>query len=296
MAVNLHPARWWSPVAGRSAACQLCPRGCIVAPGRTGWCGVRQNVDGQLVSLAYGRPVAVQVDPIEKKPLAEYLPGTRTFSVGTYGCNLGCVFCQNHHLSRGTYGEAELARPPVVPDEIVAAARRHGCASVAFTYNEPLVWAEYAVDIARAARAAGLGTVLVSNAYATAEAAADILPWIDAANLDIKGFSEDFYREMADGSLAPVLATAEACHRRGIHLELTNLVIPGKNDSAVMVDGLIGWVRDVLSPDVPVHFSAYHPDHRYYGSPPTLAATLHRLRDMALAAGLHRIHLGNVQA
>jgi len=255
---------------------------------------VRRNVGGALVSLAHGRPVALQVDPIEKKPFAAFLPGTRTFSLGTYGCNLGCVFCQNHHLSRGAYAEAELARPTVPPEEIVAAARRHACASVAFTYNEPVVWAEYAIDIARAARAAGLATVLVSNGYVTAEAAADLLPWIDAANLDVKGFAEDFYRDMAGGRLAPVLATAEACHRGGIHLEITNLVIPGRNDAPGMVADLIAWVRDTLSPDVPVHFSAYHPDHQYHASPPTPPATLRNIRAMALAAGLRHVHLGNV--
>jgi pyruvate formate lyase activating enzyme len=257
--------------------------------GGSGFCGIRRNLDGQLRALAYGHPVAIQVDPIEKKPLAEFLPGTRTFSLGTHGCNLGCRFCQNHHLSRGRYSAAELAAPETTPDEIVAAARHHGCRSVAFTYNEPLTWGEYVVDIARAARAAGLATVLVSNGYVTPEAAADIFPLIDAANIDIKGFSEDFYREMTDGQLAPVLAAAAAFHRGGGHLEITNLVIPGKNDSPAMVEALLSWIRDALSPEIPVHFSAYHPDHQYHASPPTPAATLHRIRQAARNAGLTRV-------
>lgn len=295
MTVPPHPASWWASAPGAAVICRLCPRACVIPLGECGFCGIRQNQAGRLVALAYGRPVALQVDPIEKKPLAEFMPGTRTFSLGTYGCNLGCVFCQNHHLSCGRYTVAELAQPELAPAELVAAARHQGCTSVAFTYNEPVTWGEYVIEVAAAAHAAGLATVLVSNGYLTLTAAADIFPGIDAANLDLKGFSEEFYRELTGGELAPVLAAAKAFRDGGGHLELTNLVIPGKNDAPEMIEALLTWVRDELSPEVPLHFSAYHPAHRYAGSPPTPAATLYRIRDAAHAAGLRHIYLGNLR-
>jgi len=292
---RFHPAAWWEPATGAAVACRLCPRECLIPAGGSGFCGIRRNVAGRLFAVAYGRPVALQVDPIEKKPLAEFQPGTLTFSLGTYGCNLACAFCQNHHLSCGRYTEAELARTEVEPAVIVDAARRHGCSSVAFTYNEPLVWGEYVMAVAGAARAAGLATVLVSNGYVNPVAAAEIFPLIDAANIDLKGCSEAFYQRLTGGRLAPVQAAAKAFFAGGGHLELTNLVIPGQNDSPEMIAALVAWVREELSPEVPIHFSAYHPDHRYHASPPTPAASLYRIRDAAHAAGLRRVYLGNIR-
>jgi pyruvate formate lyase activating enzyme len=247
-----------------------------------------------MVSFAYGRPVALQVDPIEKKPLNEFLPGTRTFSLGTFGCNLDCVFCQNHHLSRGRYSSSDTAsEPPFPPEKIAELAVEKGCGSVAFTYNEPLVWGEYVVDCAAAARMRGLKTVLVSNAYVELSAARDIFPLIDAANFDVKGFGS-FYDGMTGGKLRSVLDAVEFYHSLGGHLEITNLVVPGRNDGDKEVSALLDWASSELGLDVPLHFSAFHPAHRFHFAPPTPKETLFRIRDMALERGFESVYLGNV--
>ncbi|OGV52914.1 MAG: AmmeMemoRadiSam system radical SAM enzyme, partial [Lentisphaerae bacterium GWF2_52_8] len=205
-------ARWWKKAEGKTLKCQLCPRECAIAEGRKGFCQVRQNIGGELFSLSYGYPVAIHVDPIEKKPLAEFMPGTRTFSIGTYGCNLNCSFCQNYQLSRGSYNEQSRS-DYASPELIVELAPKHGCSSIAFTYNEPTVFAEYAFDIATLAKRAQIPTVIVSNGYITLEAARDLYPLINAANIDMKGFSEEFYRDMTGARLKPVLDAMEYFHK-----------------------------------------------------------------------------------
>lgn len=287
-----HEARWWKAAEDGAAGCFLCPRRCHIKDGAAGFCGVRRNEGGRLLTIAYGYPVAMHVDPIGKKPLANFLPGTKTFSLGTFGCNLDCCFCQNHELSRGFYNSGN--HQYFSPETIVALARRHDCASVAFTYNEPTIFGEYVCDVARLAHEDGLSTVLVSNGYITLEAAADIYPCIDAANIDMKGFSEKFYTEMTSSHLQPVLESMKYFHRIGGHLEISNLIIPGKNDSEEMIKAFLAWVMDELSPDVPLHFSAYHPDHRYHESPPTSVDSLLRIRDAALGRGVRNVYLGNV--
>ncbi len=246
--------------------------------------------------LAYGRPIALHVDPIEKKPLAEFLPGTKTFSIGTYGCNLDCCFCQNYHISRGHYSDAELQSDYdyISPEKIIALALKEGCQSVAFTYNEPLIWAEYIIDIAKLAKAEGLATVLVSNGYIEMKAAEEILPWIDAANFDMKGFSEEFYSEMSGGHLQNVLDTIEYFYSLNKHLEITNLVIPNKNDSDQMLDNYLQWVADKLDESVPLHFSAYHPMYKFHDSPPTPKLSLFSIKEKAIDAGFTSIYLGNI--
>ncbi len=287
-----HPAKWWKSGEKGLAVCDLCPRGCHIAPGKTGFCGVRRNFDGALYSTSYGYPVALQVDPIEKKPLSEYLPGTKTFSFGTYGCNLDCCFCQNYHLSRGGYDEGRKY-DYVEPEVIVELAFTHNCHSVAFTYNEPTVFAEYAMDVAILARKEKLGTVLVSNGYITMEAARDLYPLIDAANIDMKGFSEGFYGAMTGSRLQPVLDSMKYFHSIGGHLEITNLVIPGQNDRDELIIAWLDWVDKELDRNVPLHFSAYHPDYKFDG-PPTDAQTLLHIRELAHKRGFHHIYLGNV--
>jgi pyruvate formate lyase activating enzyme len=282
---------------GGSLICTLCPRKCCIKPEKSGYCGVRKNIGGELITLAYGHPVAMQVDPIEKKPLAEFLPGSKTFSIGTYGCNLGCLFCQNAHLSRGQYSQDELnsANSYYSPEKIVDLAIQSKCQSIAFTYNEPLIWSEYIIDIAKIAKLHNLATVLVSNAYISIEAAKDIFPYIDAANFDMKGFSEKFYMEMTGGRLESVLDSIEYFFSLGRHLELTNLVIPGQNDSDEMISAYLEWVSEKLSRQLPLHFSAYFPMHKYHDSPPTPRKTLFEIKAKALNAGCSSIYLGNIR-
>ena len=201
-------AKWWQPAENRSVHCTLCPRQCMIPEGKAGYCGIRKNESGTLVSLAYGLPTALQIDPIEKKPLRHFLPGSKTFSVGTFGCNLGCLFCQNSHLSRGAYGRQDFRYIP--PEELVKLTLQHKCESLTFTYNEPSIWAEYAVDCFRLAKDAGLKTVLVSNGFISREAAEELYPLTDAANIDVKAMSEEFYRSMCHASLQPVLENCRA--------------------------------------------------------------------------------------
>jgi len=289
-----HPARWAVSEPGGFVRCTLCPRNCRIAPGASGYCSVRKNCGGRLVSLVYGKPAAIQNDPVEKKPFRHFLPGTRTFSIGTFGCNLGCLFCQNSGLSRESGAAAEsLSFYP--PDVLAEAALLHGCRSVAFTYNEPAVWSEYAIDIAKEAKKRGLAVLLVSNGYISRPAAEELFPLIDAANIDVKAFTETFYREMCAGSLEPV---KESCvffkKELGRHLELTQLIIPGKNDDPDHIERFLDWTADELGLDTPLHFSAYFPAWRYHDSPPTPPALLRRIEEQARRRGFPFVHLGNI--
>ncbi len=287
-------AEFQSSLPGKAVRCGLCPRRCTIAEGKSGYCGVRRNEGGILRSLAYGHPVALQIDPIEKKPLCQFLPGSRTYSIGTFGCNLGCLFCQNSELSRGEYDPGDLGEE-VKPEWLVADAVRNGCESIAFTYNEPTVFAEYALEIARCAHRAGLKTVLVSNGFITPEAAETLYPEIDAANFDMKGFSETFYKELCGGSLEPVLEAFRIFRRHGGHAEYTTLILPGKNDSLEMTDAWLDWVETHLDREVPLHFTAYHPAYRYHASPPTPPALLRTIREHAIRRGFPNIYLGNIR-
>ena len=294
MALHPSPARWWRPENENRVRCELCPRRCLIAPGKRGFCGVRENREGALYSLVYGYPAALQNDPIEKKPLYHFLPGTRVFSVGTLGCNLGCVFCQNDTLST-TSPQEYMELRAFSPEELISLALREGCRSIAYTYNEPTVFAEYAFDTAQLARRAGLKNVLVTNGYISHEAGEELFPLIDAANVDMKGFSEDFYSSMCKASLAPVLETIRFFHSLpGKHLELTNLVIPGKNDAPELIDAYLDWVEENLGLEVPLHFSAYHPAHLFRSAPPTPPALLKAVGRHARERGFRYIHLGNI--
>ncbi len=251
------------------------------------------NRGGELVSLVQNRPAAVHVDPIEKKPLYHFLPGTRTFSLGTFGCNLRCAFCQNHELS--------MTRPVVTNDipefpaaEVAEEALRHGCKSVALTYNEPTVWAEYGLEIAKAARARGLKTVSVTNGYIQPGPAEELYRFIDAANVDLKAFDDGFYRRLCGGTLQPVLDTLKLLRKLGVWLEVTNLVIPQENDSPEQLAALAKWVCAELGPETPLHFSAFFPCWKLMDRPVTPRTTLELARRLALDAGLRHVHLGNL--
>jgi pyruvate formate lyase activating enzyme len=285
-------ARFWIAEKDRRVRCGLCPRRCLIAPGRSGTCLARENRDGRLVSLVYGRPSAVHVDPIEKKPLYHFLPGTDVLSIGTAGCNLACAFCQNWSLSR--CGVDELPARSLPPRDVVAAAVAAGCPSIAFTYNEPTIFAEYAIDTAALARETGLKTVMVTNGYVTQEALPDVYRDIDAANVDLKAFDEGFYRTWTRAELKPVLDTLVALVSRGVWVEVTTLLIPGLNDDDASIRAGSLWIRDNLGADVPLHFSAFHPDYRMLDRPPTPPEVLRRARRTALDAGLRWVYEGNV--
>ncbi|MCP3967147.1 MAG: AmmeMemoRadiSam system radical SAM enzyme [Lentisphaerae bacterium] len=289
-----HPAQWWERTGNNDKVkCLLCPRGCVIAPERIGFCGVRKNIDGDLYSLSYGRPVALNVDPIEKKPLAEFMPGTTTFSLGTFGCNLSCSFCQNDSLARGSYSEAEFEHY-VSPENIIELALRHKCKSVAFTYNEPTVFAEYAIDIAKLAHENNLKTVLVTNGYITPEAACDLYPLIDAANIDMKGFTPEFYATMTGSELQPVLHAIKYFYELKRHVEVTNLVIPERNDSDEMIENWLDWVEENMDKSIPLHFSAFHPAFKLLDVAKTPPDTLYHIRDVATKRGFTSVHLGNI--
>ena len=292
MTMEDRPARWWNPDADGTALCHLCPRRCRIPRGGWGWCRARRNVDGALIAATYGRPTGFAVDPIEKKPLAHFHPGMPVLSFGTVGCNLGCKFCQNWSLSRT--GADDRDETLVTPAQVVALARKHGSPGIAYTYNEPTIWGEYVADCARAARAQGLYNVVVSNGYITPEARGEVLADVDAANIDLKGFTERFYAELTDGHLEPVLDTLKwMVHETSIWLEITTLLIPGENDSDLELERECEWIARELSVDVPVHFTAFHPDYKLLDRPATPPARLVAAREIALRHGLRYPFIGN---
>lgn len=293
--MELFPAKWWKKCEDNAVQCLLCPRMCRMKEGQTGFCAVRKNVGGNLYSQAYGYLAALQIDPIEKKPLRHFLPGTRTFSIGTLGCNLKCLYCQNHHLSRNSY-DARKKNPYYTPDAITDLILRHGCESISYTYNEPGVFGEYVMDCARTAAQKGLKNILVSNGYITREAALEIYPLMDAANFDVKGFSEEYYAWMCSGKLQTVKESVElfrnTCSR---HAELTYLVVPGKNDHKEMIDAYLDWVENALGIETPIHFTAYHPDYLYSESIRTPRPLLDSLLEYAKEERkFPNVYLGNI--
>ncbi len=287
-------AGWWHEAEdGRKLVCDLCPRGCVIAPGKRGFCFVRQNVDGRLVATTYGRSTGFCIDPIEKKPLNHFYPGTAILSFGTAGCNLGCKFCQNWTSSKSRQVDAycDVADPEAIAD----AAGAHGCRSVAFTYNEPIVFAEYAIDTAKACRARGVKTVAVTNGYISAAARGPFFEVMDAANVDLKAFTENFYRELTGGQLEPVRETLRwLVHQSEVWVEITNLIVPRENDSPDELKRMCDWIAEELGPHVPVHFSAFHPDFQMTDRAPTPPATLAAAHDLARQAGLSYAYTGNI--
>ena len=292
---TLHEARWWEPEPDGRVHCYLCPRHCHIGDGQAGFCFIRVNQGGRLYSLGYGSPAALQIDPIEKKPLNHFLPGTRIFSLGTAGCNMGCFFCQNWDISKSKHDQVHSTR--VAPEDVPLLALQYGCSSIAFTYNEPTIWGEYVVDICGAAKRHGVSTVMVSNGYITREAFHDIYDHVDAANIDLKAFTEGFYGKITLTHLAPVLEMLQWLkNETNVWFELTNLMIPTLNDDPAETRRLADWVREHLGPDVPLHFTAFHPDFKLRDKPRTPSETLHRARAIALDAGLHYVYEGNITA
>jgi pyruvate formate lyase activating enzyme len=290
---SLHEGQWWEAEANGRVHCYLCPRHCHIHEGQSGFCFIRVNRGGKLYSLGYGAPAALQVDPIEKKPLNHFLPGTRVFSMGTAGCNMGCFFCQNWDISKSRQDQVKARDVP--PEAVPELALNYGCDSIAFTYNEPTIWGEYVIDICRAAKSYGLKTVMVSNGYITKEAFHDIYDHIDAANVDLKAFTENFYGKITLTHLQPVLETLLLLkNETSVWFEITNLMIPGLNDDPEETRKLSAWIQENLGPDVPLHFTAFHPDFKLQDKPPTPPETLHQARRIALEAGLHFVYEGNI--
>ncbi|MBI3448698.1 MAG: AmmeMemoRadiSam system radical SAM enzyme [Acidobacteria bacterium] len=287
------PARWWR-AEGDKALCWLCPRYCRIGEGQSGFCFIRANHGGRLVSLGYGRPAALQVDPIEKKPLNHFLPGTSVLSLGTAGCNMGCKFCQNWDISKSR--QDQVRSIPLSPDAVVERAVDLGCPSIAFTYNEPTILAEYAIDISRVARERGVKTVMVTNGYVTLEALPEVYEFIDAANVDLKAFTEEFYRKVTLTHIGPVLDALVELKRRGVWIEITNLVIPTLNDAVAETRALAGWILRHLGDEVPLHFTAFHPDFKLEDLPRTPQATIEAARLEALSLGLKHVYVGNVHS
>ena len=272
--------------------CLLCAQGCTLRPGERGRCRARMNVQGELRALSYGRPIAVHVDPIEKKPFYHFLPGASAYSFGSSGCPLRCKFCQNWELSQSTPGDLPAAYTAPAALVRTAAARRSPV--IAFTYNEPTTFAEYLLDVAREARGQGLRSVLVSCGLMNEKPLADMCSSLAAIKVDLKGFSEDFYRKVCGAELKPVLRSIRQVAKSGTHLEIVNLVVPTLNDSDAALQGLVKWVAGELGPDVPLHFTRFHPNYQLLNLPPTPVATLERARAMALAAGIRYAYVGNV--
>ncbi len=284
---------WHTDEPSGKVVCTLCPRECHIPSGGRGFCFVRANEDGKLVLTTYGRSSGFCVDPVEKKPLHHFLPGTPILSLGAAGCNLGCKFCQNWGISKSR--EMDMLGQSASPRQIVALAQGSGCPSIALTYNDPVIWAEYAIDIARAARRQGLKTVAVTAGYISAAARSAFFENMDAANVDLKGFTEKFYRKLCQGRLQPVLDTLVFLKRRtNVWLELTTLLIPGENDHEHELRDMSRWVLDHLGHEVPLHFTAFHPDFKMLHTPATPHPTLLRARQIAVEAGLKFVYVGNV--
>ncbi len=290
---DLKLANWWEKTQTDKIKCTLCPRYCLIGQGQAGFCYIRQNIGGKLYSTGYGRPTGFAIDPIEKKPLNHFYPGTGILSFGTAGCNLGCKFCQNWSMSKARLAEVNALH--ATPEDVVALAQKHNVPSIAYTYNDPVIFGEYVIDISRLARQAGLFSVMVTNGYITKEARKEVYRYIDAANVDLKAFSEDFYYRLTGSHLADVLDTLKwLVKETNVWVEITTLLIPGENDSPEEIKRLSSWIVNELNENVPVHFTAFHPDFKMRDYPPTPPSTLKMAREIALNEGIHFCYVGNV--
>ncbi len=290
---QLFPGRWWHKLEDGRILCTLCPRACALNEGQRGFCFVRQNVNDQMVLTTYGRSSGFCIDPIEKKPLNHFFPGISVLSFGTAGCNLGCKFCQNWDISKSR--EFDRLTEEATPAKIAREAQRLGVKSIAFTYNDPVIFAEYAIDVAQACREAGIHTVAVTAGYMTDESRPEFYQYMDAANVDLKGFTEEFYEKITSGHLQPVLDTLVYLkNKTNVWFEITTLLIPGLNDAPDELHAMSEWIMTYLGPDVPLHFTAYHPDYKMLDRPATPFQTLRNARAIALSKGLRYVYTGNV--
>lgn len=293
MLPQYHPTKYWHQLANGRVQCDICPQACKLNEGQRGVCFVRMRANNQIVLTAYGKSTGFAVDPIEKKPLNHFLPGSQVYSFGTAGCNLLCKFCQNWDISKA-HDDAILSQQST-PKAIAETAKARGCQSVAFTYNEPTIFMEYAIDVAKECRKVGIKTVAVTNGYICEEPRSEFFSYMDAANVDLKGFTERFYHEITGAHLQPVLDTLVYLKKHtNVWVEIACLLIPGENDSAAEIDASTIWIKENLGVEVPVHFSAFHPAWKMLDKAPTPLATLIQARAIALKNGLRYVYTGNV--
>ena len=287
------PTKYWHALDDGRVQCDVCPRECKLHEGQRGLCFVRANKDGKIVLTTYGRSSGYCIDPIEKKPLNHFYPGSSVMSFGTAGCNLACKFCQNWDISKSK--EIDILADQASPEKIARVAKELGCKSVAYTYNDPVIFMEYAIDVAKECRKRDIKSVAVTAGYISPEPRKEFFQYMDAANVDLKAFTEDFYWKITGGHLQPILDTLEYIkHETDVWLELTTLLIPGHNDSDEEIEKMTQWVVDKLGPDVPMHFTAFHPDWKMRDVPPTPAETLTRAREIAIKNGVRYAYTGNV--
>ena len=286
-------AKWWIKESNGRIKCTLCPRYCILAEGKKGFCFVRENIEGTLYSLGYGRPTGFAIDPIEKKPLNHFYPGSKILSFGTAGCNLGCKFCQNWTTSKSKLDEVNSVSAN--PEEVVALAKQHNLNSIAFTYNDPTIIGEYVMDISQLAKQENIKSVMVTAGYIDKDARKEVYKYIDAANIDLKGFTETFYKTLTSSSLTPILDTIKWLkNETDVWIELTTLLIPNENDSIDEIKRMSEWVLNNLGDEVPHHFTAFHPTFKMQNHNPTTLASVNRARDIAMNAGIKYVYTGNV--
>jgi pyruvate formate lyase activating enzyme len=287
-------AKWWEKTEKNKVLCTLCPRYCKIGDGQAGFCYIRKNRGGVLYQDGYGTSTGFAADPIEKKPLNHFLPGTLALSFGTAGCNLGCKFCQNWDISKAKLDEVRSSKK-LIPEHVVDLAVKYNCSSIAYTYNDPTIWGEWVIDIAKVAREYGIKNVMVTAGYITKEAREEIYPWIDAANIDLKAFTEVFYHKLTFSHLEDILDTIKWMYNEtDVWVELTNLVIPGHNDDLDEFKEMSEWVLENCDENIPLHFTAFHPDFKMLDTPKTPLATLTRARKIALDMGMKYVYVGNV--
>lgn len=286
-------AMLYGPLEGGKVQCSLCNHRCTISPSKRGICGVRENRDGKLYSLVFGRAISLNVDPIEKKPIFHLFPGSTSFSIATVGCNFRCLQCQNHDISQMPVDNGQIEGSLVPPSKVVSLAKGHRCKSISYTYTEPTIYFEYAYETAALASQEGLKNIFVTNGYMTEEALKTLQPYLDAANVDLKSFQEKFYKEVCGARLKPVLETLELMRQMGIWVEVTTLVIPTLNDSDKEFEEIAQFILS-LGPDVPWHISAFYPTYKMLNLPRTPASLLHRAREIGMGAGLRYVYCGNI--
>lgn len=292
---NFHKAKWWEPAENGKILCTLCPRYCTIGEGQKGFCFIRENIEGKLYSIGYGRPTGFAIDPIEKKPLNHFLPGTQILSFGTAGCNLGCKFCQNWSTSKARIDETNSLYS--TPEDVISIAQKHNAPSIAFTYNDPTIFGEFVIDVSRLAKEEAIKSVMVTAGYIDKKARKEVYEFIDAANVDLKAFTDDFYYRLTSSHLGDILDTLMWLkHETDIWFEITTLLIPGENDSVEEIEKMCDWILKNLGDDIPIHFTAFHPDFKMRDKQRTPISTLSAARSLALKSGIKYCYTGNVHS